>query len=111
MCYLVREQSAGAAERGGTTLPVNLDRLRPRWVGAVAAIFIGGLAVAAMVAPPSASPLVSANDIAAPAAFAARVDAMPAAAGVEPGSAPVDDGVPGASNVLKAGIGQCDYGL
>ena len=96
MCYLVREQQAGAAELGGATLPPSLDRLRPRLIGAVAAALIGGLAVAAMVAPPSASPLLNAKDSAAPAPIAAMAVAVPMTAVVEQGSAPLDDGVPSA---------------
>jgi hypothetical protein len=108
MCYLFHEQQAGAAERGGATLPPSLDRLRPRLIGGVAAALIGGLAVAAIVAPPS---LLNAKDSAAPAPLAARAVAVPMTAVVEQGSAPVDDGVPSASDVVKAGLGHCDHGL
>ena len=111
MCYLVREKQAGAAERGGSTLPPSLDRLRPRLIGAVAAALIGGLAVAAIVAPPSASPLLNAKNSAAPAPLAARVVTVPTTAAVEQGSAPVDDGVPSASDVVKAGMGHCEHDL
>jgi len=110
MCYLVREKQAEAAERGGATLPPSLNRLRPRWVGAVAAALIGGLAVAALVAPPSTPPLLNTKD-SAPAPLASRAVAVPTAAVVEQGSAPVDDGVPSASDVVKAGMGHCDHGL
>jgi hypothetical protein len=111
MCYLFREQQAGAAERGGATLPPSPDRLRPRLVGAVAVTLIGGLAVAAIVAPPSASPHLTARDSAATAPLAARAVAVPTTAVVGQGSAPVDDGVPSASDVVKSGIGDCDHGL
>ena len=111
MCYLFREQQAGAAERGGATLPPSLDRLRPRLIGAVAAALIGGLAVAAIVAPRSASPLLEAKNSAAPAPIAARSVAVPTTTVVEQGSALVDDGVPSASDVAKAGMGHCDHGL
>jgi hypothetical protein len=109
MCYLIREHQAGAAERGAATLPPTLDRLRPRWIGAVAAALIGGLAVAAIVAPPSASPLSKANDPAAPATIAAK--AVPTEAIVGQGSTPVDDGVPGPTDTAKAGLGHCDHDL
>lgn len=111
MCYLYREQQAEAAVRGGATLPPSLDRLRPRWVGAVAAALIGGLAVAAMVASPSASPLLNAKDSAAPAPLAARTVAVPTTGAVEQSSLPVDDGVPGAPDMVKAGMGHCDHSL
>jgi hypothetical protein len=111
MCYLYREQQAGAAERGGATLPPSLDRLRPRMIGAVAAALIGGLAVAAIVAPRSASPLLETKNSAAPAPIAVRSVAVATPAVVEQGSAPVDDGVPSASDVVKAGMGLCDHGL
>ena len=110
MCYLYREQQAGAAERGGATLPPSLG-LRPRLIGAVAAALIGGLAVAAIVAPRSASPLLEAKNSAAPAPIAARSVAVPTAAVVEQVSAPVDDGVPSAPDVVKASMGHCDHGL
>jgi hypothetical protein len=107
MCYLVREQQARAAERGGATLPPSFDRLRPRWIGAVAAALIGGLAVAALVAPPSTSPLLNTKDSAAPAPLASRAEAVPTAAVVGQGSAPLDDGVPSSSDMVKAGMGHC----
>jgi hypothetical protein len=110
MCYLIREQQAGAAERGGATLPPSLDRLRPRWIGAVAAALIGGLAVAALVGPPSTPPPLETKDSAA-APLASRVVSVPAAAVVEQGSAPLDDGVPSASDVMKAGASPCQHGL
>jgi hypothetical protein len=110
MCYLVREKQAGAAERGGATLPPSLDRVRPRWIGAVAAALIGGLAVAALVAPPSTSPPLNTKD-SAPAPLASRAVAAPMGAVVEQGSVPVDDGVPSASDVVKAGVGDCHHGL
>jgi hypothetical protein len=107
MCYWIREQQAGAAERGDAPLPPSLGRLRPRLIG-VAAALIGGLAVAAIAVPPSSS-FLNAKDSAAP--LAAGAAAVPTAAVVEQGSAPVDDGVPNTSDGVKAGIGHCDHGL
>ncbi len=110
MCYLVREHRAGAAERGGAALPPGLERLRPRWIGAVGAALVGGLAVAAIVAPPLGSPPAKANDPAAPATFAAK--AVPTQAIAQQGSStPVDDGVPGATDRARAGLGHCDHDL
>lgn len=111
MCYLYREQEAGAAERGGATPSPGLDRLRPRLLGAVSAALIGGLAVAAIVASPSTSPLLNATDSAAPAPLAARAVALPTTGVVEQSSLPVDDGVPSASDMVKAGMGHCDHSL
>ena len=111
MCYLFREQQAGAAERGGAALPPGIDRLRPRLIGAVAAALIGGLAVAAILAPPSASPPLNAKESAAPASLAARAVVIPATAVVEQSSATVDDGVPSAPDVVKAGVGHCDHSM
>ncbi|HWP12093.1 MAG TPA: hypothetical protein VNN06_09750 [Ramlibacter sp.] len=110
MCYLIREHSAGAAERGAAALPPSLERMRPRWIGAVAAALIGGVAVAALVAQPSVSPSLSVKESAPPAAaLASQAMAEPTAAG--PVSAPVDDGVSSAMEVVKAGMGQCEHGL
>ena len=115
MCYLLREQQGGAAERGGATIPPSLGRLRPRVAGAVAVALIGGLAVAARVAQPSASPVANVKDSAAPAPVAARAAAVPMAAiaGQGQGSAPVDDGVPSSSGSdrVRAAIGPCDHDL
>ena len=111
MCYLYREQQAGAAERGGATLPPSLDRLRPRLVGAVAAALLAGLAVAAIVAPPSTSPRSNVKESGAPAPVAARTVAVPVTGGIEQTSLPMDDDVPSASDVAKAGLGHCDHGL
>lgn len=110
MCYLIREQRAGA-QAGDTAAPQNLDRMRPRWAGAVAAALIGGLAVAAIVAPPSVSPLLSAKDSAGPAPLAASAVAVPTEAAFRQSSTPVDDGVPTAPDTVKAGMGNCSHAL
>jgi hypothetical protein len=110
MCYLVRERQAGAAEHNGATIPPSLERLHPRWIGAVAAVLIGGVAVAALVAPAPTSPAL--NTKAAPAAPLASTSVLvPAAAIVEQTSGPIDDGVPSTSNMAKAGMGHCEHGL
>ncbi len=111
MCYLIREQRDGAALADDTAVPQSLDRLRPRWVGAVAAALIGGLAVAAIVAPPSVSPLSSAKDSAAPAPLAASAVALPTEAAFRQSSTPVDDGVPTAPDTVKTGMGHCNHAL
>ena len=111
MCHLVRERQAGATQSGDVPLPPNLDRLRPRWIGVAALALVGGLAVAAMVGPPTATTRASVKDAAAPAPIAAKAVATSTPAGVGRGSAPVDDGVPGASDTARAGIGHCDHDL
>jgi hypothetical protein len=112
MCYLVRHHQAGASEGGRAPQPPSLDRVRPRWVGAVGAALIGGLAVAAIVAPSSTSPPVRDRESAAPAPItSSAAAAVPMAAVVEAGSPPADDGVPGTSDVAKAGMGHCEHGL
>ena len=112
MCYLVRHHQAGAAEGSSAPQPPSLDRVRPRWIGAVAAALIGGLALAAIVAPSSTSAPVRDRESAAPAPITSSAAVVvPVAAVVEPGSAPVDDGVPTPSDVAKAGMGECHHGL
>jgi hypothetical protein len=111
MCYLIREQQAGASEARGATLPPSIDRLRPRWIAALAAALIGGVAVAALVAPPSTSPLLKTKDSAPAVSLASGVAVPTAAAALERGSAPLDDGVPSTSDVVKAGLGHCTHGL
>ena len=108
MCYRVREHRAGAAESGDASQPRGLGRLRPRWTGAIAAALMGGLAVAAIVASPSASTLSNAKQSGAPAPLAAKLVAGPTGAGVEHSSAPPapDDEV-----ARAAGVGHCDHDL
>ncbi len=110
MCYLIRQQQT-EAERG-TTSPLNQDRLRPRWIGAVGATLIAGLAVAALVVPPSAPPLIIQKDSAGPVPVASTTVAEPTATVIEQVSARMDDGVPAAaSDVAKTGADGCHHGL
>lgn len=111
MCYLIREHEAGAAEGADATRPGSPAGLRPRWVGVAAAALVGSLAMAAIVAPPAASPLVSAKDAAAPASITAAAVATPTPAVVERGSMPIDDGVPSPTDAARAGIGHCEHAL
>jgi hypothetical protein len=110
MCYLIR-QTQSEAERGGSTPSPSLDRLRSRWIGAVAAVLIGGVAVAALVGVPSTPPLSNTKDSAPAVRLAPRTAAVPTAAVVEQTFAPLDDGVPTASDVVKAGLGHCQHDL
>ena len=112
MCYLVRQHQAGAGEGASAPQPPSVDRVRPRWAGAVAAALIGGLAVAAIIAPSTTStPTLRDRESAAPAPIATSAAPVPMAGVVETGLAPADDGVPSTSDVAKAGIGQCHHGL
>jgi hypothetical protein len=112
MCYLVREQQAAAAESGAAPIPPSFDGLRPRWVGAAGAVLVGGLALAALVAPTSTSRLAELKMSGAPMPIAARADKLPTAAGASQTSLPMDDGVPtAASETPKAGLGNCHHGM
>jgi hypothetical protein len=108
MCYLVRQHQAEAGRESPATPPS--FNVRPRWIGAAAATLVGGLALAAFVAPSSA-PLLSAREAAAPAPIVARTTPVPVAAVVEQVSTGVDDGVPTSSDVVKAGTGPCHHDL
>jgi hypothetical protein len=111
MCYLVRHHQPGAAEGRSAPVPPSLDRVRSRWAGAVGGALIGGLAVAAIVAPSLTSPPLPDRESAAPAPITSSAAAVPMAAVIETGSTPADDGVPSTSDVAKAGMGQCEHGL
>ena len=106
MCYLVREPAE--EPRFTTTTPASPrpERVRPRWAGALAFMLVGGLALAALVAP---SPTAKLPDIQQPAA----APVVKQAAGIERTSLPMDDGVPTAptKDVVGAGMRPCEHGL
>ena len=107
MCYLVR-QPATEGELGAVPPTPGSDRVRPRWAGAAVATVIGGLALAALVAPSPTQPPQSA------APLAARTGSVPVepASAIERTSLPADDGVPTSTpDVARAGIGPCHHGL
>jgi hypothetical protein len=110
MCYLIRE-ARSEPERGAAAPLPSLHSPRPRWIGAAAATLIGGLAVAALVGPPSAPPPAKAEQAAGPAPVVERTSTVPLTAVVEQRSAAVDDGVPTPSDVVKAGMGECGHGM
>ena len=110
MCYLVRQQQAGA-EHGSTLPPGVVDRIRPRWVGAAAAALVGGLALAAFVAPPSTPPQQEAKPGTVAPVAARTMGAAPTTPVLEQTSTSLDDGVPAASDVAKSGAGNCHHGL
>jgi hypothetical protein len=113
MCYLHREQQAAAAEGSSATPAPDALRPRSRWAGAVTAMLMAGLAVAALVAPAPTSPFSSTRTAAAPAPMATATVTTPPTPVAEriPASTMVDDGVPVASDRPKAGIGGCEHGL
>jgi hypothetical protein len=105
MCHVIR-QSQSEAERPSQ------QSTRPRWIAAVGATLIGGLAVAALVAPSPTTPVVNVTEPPAAAApVASRVPAVPPASFGGQGSGPVDDGVPSASAGMNRGMGACDHGM
>ena len=108
MCYLVRQHQAEAGRESSATPPS--FNVRPRWIGAAAATLVGGLALAAFVAP-SSTPLVSAKEAAGPAPITAKAAAAPLVPVVERASIGVDDGVPSSADVVKAGSGPCHHDL
>ena len=109
MCYLVRHQQAEAGRESSAT-PPSFNGLRPRWIGAAAATLVGGLALAAFVAP-SSTPRLTAKEAAGPAPITAKMSPVPLVPVVEQGPAGVDDGVPTSSDVAKAGSGPCHHGM
>jgi hypothetical protein len=109
MCYLARQHQAEAG-RDSPVTPPSFNGLRPRWIGAAAATLVGGLALAAFVAP-SSTPRLDVKEPAAPAPIVARTTPVPLVPVVEQGSAPLDDGVPTSSDVAKAGADPCHHGL
>jgi hypothetical protein len=119
MCYLVRHQQPEAKLNPAET-PPKIGSVRPRWIGAAAAMLIGGLAVAAaLVSQPSAPPSVKSQDLAATAPLnssSVRLSSFESASRqssqvVLPTALAPDDDVPAASDVAKAGLGHCEHGL
>lgn len=111
MCHLVREdlfESQSGREAG----PAPARPLRPRRAGVVAALLVGGFAVAALLAPSKVSPLSSpvAQHGEAPAALAS-LQAVPGAAGLERTALPVDDEVPTAPGTAQSGAAPCHHGF
>lgn len=111
MCHLVRNPQAFAGEEAGASVPPRPHSLRPRWAGAIAAVFLGGVALAAWVAPPSATSTLPSPEVkpAVAAAPATSFVATPTAIDVEHGVLPVDDDVPTAG--AKAPVGECNHSL
>jgi hypothetical protein len=113
MCYLHREQQAAAAEGSSAAPAPDAQRLRSRWAGAVTAMLMAGLAVAALVAPAPTSPFSSTRPDAATVPMAASTVTTPLTPVAERGPAgtTMDDGVPSAADGAKARLGHCEHGL
>jgi hypothetical protein len=109
MCYMVRHTRA-ATEIGDSVPGSEPGRLRPRLVGAVAAMLFGGLALAAFVSPSRTQPVsnVSAPAAQLPLASAANTSGV-VPVSVEQRSLPADDDVPSSSNLAQSGVGPCDH--
>lgn len=106
MCYLARHQQA-PLEEDAAAKTTQTPSVRPRWIGAAVAALVGGVALAAFLAP--AVPRASADEATAGPQQAA-VSAVSAAPVAERSSLSPDDGVP-TSDVAKAGSGSCHHGL
>ena len=108
MCHLVREPKAFAGEGGDASIPPKPQGLRPRWAAAIAAVFVGGVALAAWVSPPSPTsvPAFKPTVARAPATSFAPT---PTATDVERGTLPADDGVPNTAGIKASG--DCNHEL
>jgi len=112
MCYLVREESFGS-EPGREAAPGGPQRARPRLAGVAAALLVGGVAIAALLAPSRVSPLstVSVQRGAMQPAVMARQADVPAAGGLERTALPMDDGVPATPEPARYGAAPCHHGM
>jgi hypothetical protein len=106
MCYLIR-QAQSEPERGAPAPGSGILPPRRRWVGAIAATLVGGLAVAALVAPPAKAPLPIVSDPAASVPIAAETATAPAGPVVEQTFVTIGDGVPADDRVVKGGGLDC----
>jgi hypothetical protein len=115
MCYRVREPDRQHDNVTQQVLPPSTSRLsfiRPRVVGALAAVLVALVATAALLLP-SSTPAVSSEKAAAPVAVSnvavpARSDVV-----IEQTSTTLDDGVPSSTEVARNTVrsGHCDHGL
>lgn len=111
MCYLVREPLA-EPEPGRATPSPGSRRLQPRRA-AIAAMLVGGLALAAYVAPSSEPNPAQASNAGTAAAASVKAAPAPLATDAARGALPADDGVPTSTDVSRAsyGMGHCEHGL
>jgi len=110
MCHLIRDAQEPAGEPGKSGVPSPGDRLRPRWIGAAAAVLLTGVAVAALLAPqPATSPDHETRTVAAAVPRDADAIATAAASFVEMRPALVDDEIPTAA-ADKSAADSCHHG-
>jgi hypothetical protein len=111
MCHLVREESF-ESEPGRQGQPAQPPRVRPRRAAVVAALLVGGFAVAALLAPskvsPLSAPVAARSDVHA---ALGSLQAVPAAGGLERTALPADDDVPTAADVARPGAAPCHHGM
>lgn len=106
MCYLVRQQQADAS----FTVAQPRDaapRRGHRHAGVLAALAMGGIALAALLAPAPTAPLPAPRTPADAGALRVSVPAEPTGT---PALAP-DDGVPADAQRMGAGVGGCSHAL
>ena len=112
MCHLVRDESF-ESQPGREGVPAQPPRMRPRRAAVVAAVLVGGFAVAALLAPskvaPLSPPVAQGSDVHA--ALASLQAAVPAAGGLERTALPADDDVPTAPDPVRAGAAPCHHGM
>ena len=108
MCYLARQQQKAPLEESLKTPPSEFPQLRPRWVGAAAAV-VAVIATAALFVPRTA-PSTPAQEEASMGAPPAVSTDTPVPGGVERTSLAPDDGVPSDEGVVAAGK-TCHHGM
>ena len=102
MCYGIRAMQAEPGREDASQPSSGMDRLRPRLLGAVAAVLVAGFAAAALLTP---SPQPSTTVEKLPAAT------VPTVGAIEQTTPGLDDGVPTALNEMKRSTGECHHGL
>lgn len=108
MCYLARQHHRAPLEDIERTPPSTIPQVRPRWVGAAVATIVGGVALAAFLAPPV--PPASADEASTGAPPVIAKDSLTPTA--ERLSLPADDGVPAAAPEVAMAAGrECSHGL
>lgn len=107
MCYLARHHIAAPEDDAATSTTTQTPSVRPRWVGAAAAVIVSGVALAALLAP--AVPKASAEQ--APAGSQPVASSVPATPVAERSGLAPDDGVPTSTGTTKAALGHCDHGM
>ena len=114
MCHLIREDAMEPEPKGAGATPPSLQAPRPRWLVGGAVALVGGLALAALVAPSSLPeqpvPKHTAATVAPVPAKATPVSNEKVIEHLTIGGG-VDDGVPMTSDLAKAKAHDCMEGL